>query len=343
MFLVPLFFNLIVFQSPSIQFLIFRLLTKAGPANGLILDLDIEQDEYLPITEKAGIKVLLHSGSEIVFPDNTGILAAPGYVTSIGIKRSEIYMLPQPYGNCISADNTTNEIKNIFQQLGYTYTKDACLRTCLQKRIFESCRCIDLDLANMVRVLNYNDWLDLDNTKSLQICNKTMAKCMDTVQEKFEKHELGCEEMCPPACTQKLFQTTVSTAVWPADRHLDRYVKFVNKTFAKKKIVYNWTSNPHEHIRKNFLRLEIYYETLRYEVISTSATYHWNNLLGNIGGQLGLWLGFSVLTAIEVCQFIIQVLIHLFKTYLKRFRKSKERDLCNNKIDIPLPSESTLV
>ncbi|XP_059177458.1 acid-sensing ion channel 1A-like [Physella acuta] len=72
-----------------------RYVSQAGPANGLILELDIEQDEYLPITESAGIKVLLHSGSEIVFPDNSGILAAPGFVTSIGIRRSESYLLPK--------------------------------------------------------------------------------------------------------------------------------------------------------------------------------------------------------------------------------------------------------
>ncbi|XP_059177457.1 degenerin deg-1-like [Physella acuta] len=297
--------------------------TKPGPANGLIIELDIEQDEYLPITESAGIKVLLHSGSEIVFPDNSGILAAPGFVTSIGITKSETYLLPAPYGNCISQTNVSNEIKNIYKDLGYDYTKDACLRTCLQIKIYVDCGCIETDVANIVQVLSYKSLLNLAANATLQICNKTHAACVLDKELQFQKHQLGCEDMCPPVCEQISYQTTVSTATWPAKRYMENYIQFVNNSATANNKTYSWTGEPRQHALDNFLRLEIYYETLRYEVFSSSATFDWNSLLGNIGGQLGLWLGFSVLTAIEVCQFILEVSFHVGRIYYRNHRTSK--------------------
>ncbi|XP_059177452.1 amiloride-sensitive sodium channel subunit gamma-like [Physella acuta] len=300
--------------------------TKAGPANGLIIELDIEQDEYLPITESAGIKVLLHSGSEIVFPDNSGILAAPGFVTSIGIRRSETSLLPAPYGNCISQSNVSNEIKNLYKNMGYDYTKDACLRTCLQIKIHDSCDCIETDVANIIQVLNDRSVLDLAPNETLQICNTTHTECVTGVEEQFQKRLLGCEDICLPVCEQIGYLTTVSTATWPAKRYMENYIQFVNNSATANNKTYNWTGEPRQHALDNFLRLEIYYETLRYESFASSPTFDWNSLLGNIGGQLGLWLGFSVLTAIEVCQFILEVSVHVGRIYYRKHRKSKNTE-----------------
>lgn len=67
--------------------LYIRYTTKTGPANGLILEMDIEQNDYLPLTPTAGIKVLLHPGSEIPFPEDGGITVGPGFVTNVGVKK----------------------------------------------------------------------------------------------------------------------------------------------------------------------------------------------------------------------------------------------------------------
>ncbi|XP_059145901.1 amiloride-sensitive sodium channel subunit alpha-like [Physella acuta] len=297
--------------------------TQAGPANGLIIELDIEQDEYLPMTESAGIKVLLHSGSEIVFPDNSGILAAPGFVTSIGIRKSESYLLPAPYGNCISQSSDTNSIKNLYEELGYTYTKDACMRTCLQKEIFKSCGCIESDVVNIINVLNYKDWLDLDQTKSIQICDELSERCIYKTVLQFQKGQLGCDELCPSACEQIVYHTTVSNSLWPSSAYIDTYIHFVNQTPTIRNKAYNWTAYPQAHVRNNFLRLEIYYETLNFEVSTSSPTFDWNSLLGNIGGQLGLWLGFSVLTAVEIVQLTMQVCVHVIHLQYDKYRKAR--------------------
>lgn len=54
------------------------------------MELNIEQYEYLPITSKAGVKVIVHAPDAAPFPEDGGILALPGAVTSIGVKKVTI-------------------------------------------------------------------------------------------------------------------------------------------------------------------------------------------------------------------------------------------------------------
>ncbi|XP_078692474.1 acid-sensing ion channel 2-like [Branchiostoma floridae x Branchiostoma belcheri] len=60
--------------------------------------------------------------------------------------------------------------------------------------------------------------------------------------------------------------------------------------------------------RLNFVELTIYFEGLHYDKISQSPAYEVINLLGDIGGQLGLWMGVSVMTVLEFFEFIVDLL-----------------------------------
>lgn len=61
----------------------YRYTTRTGPINGLIMELDIQQFDYIPLTPTAGVKVLLHPDSETPFPEDGGLIVGPGFVTSI--------------------------------------------------------------------------------------------------------------------------------------------------------------------------------------------------------------------------------------------------------------------
>ena len=59
-----------------------------GLLKGLILELNIQQDEYLgELTEEAGIRIDVSDQGEMPFPLEKGMSFAPRYVTMIGLKR----------------------------------------------------------------------------------------------------------------------------------------------------------------------------------------------------------------------------------------------------------------
>ena len=56
--------------------------------SGLKLILNIEQDEYTDsISDAAGARVLIHPHHDYPFPENDGLVVAPGELTSFGIRQ----------------------------------------------------------------------------------------------------------------------------------------------------------------------------------------------------------------------------------------------------------------
>ena len=61
---------------------------RSGTRFGLRLTLSVGTDEYIrTMAESTGIRVVIHNQTITPFPEETGMLAKPGLLTSIGIKK----------------------------------------------------------------------------------------------------------------------------------------------------------------------------------------------------------------------------------------------------------------
>lgn len=69
--------------------------------------------------------------------------------------------------------------------------------------------------------------------------------------------------------------------------------------------------------RDNFLRLQIFYEDLSVFKTINEEAYKIENLLADIGGQLGLWIGCSVMTFVELLEFMANLLGYLWEKWHK--------------------------
>ena len=54
------------------------------------------------------------------------------------------------------------------------------------------------------------------------------------------------------------------------------------------------------------------------QVITTSPKYDWSILLANIGGQLGLCMGFSLITALELIELLVDLVCHVTRGVRER-------------------------
>ncbi|CAB4011245.1 Amiloride-sensitive sodium channel subunit alpha, partial [Paramuricea clavata] len=67
-----------------------------------------------------------------------------------------------------------------------------------------------------------------------------------------------------------------------------------------------------DDFKKDFLRIKIYFEELNLIQIHQEFSYSITTLLSDIGGQLGLWVGLSVITFAEVGDLLLSVIMLAF-------------------------------
>ncbi|VDO26154.1 unnamed protein product [Haemonchus placei] len=77
------------------------------------------------------------------------------------------------------------------------------------------------------------------------------------------------------------------------------------------------------YYRLNAAMVEVFYEQLNYELLQESEAYGLVNLIADFGGHLGLWLGFSVITVMEVIVLILDVISICFR---RKNETAKEND-----------------
>ncbi|KHJ85064.1 hypothetical protein OESDEN_15215 [Oesophagostomum dentatum] len=77
------------------------------------------------------------------------------------------------------------------------------------------------------------------------------------------------------------------------------------------------------YYRLNAAMVEVFYEQLNYELLQESEAYGLVNLIADFGGHLGLWLGFSVITVMEVIVLIVDVVSICFRRKHDRMMKNE--------------------
>ncbi|GFN77021.1 acid-sensing ion channel 1 [Plakobranchus ocellatus] len=276
------------------------LTMRAGPGNGLSMEFNVQFEEYLGFTTASGLKVLIHDNGEVPFPEDGGIMAGTGAATSIAIRKTQIKRLAPPYADCIAKVDVNNKEKNLFEEFGFAYSLNACQKSCVQKHIYKTCQCCDVSFPCIEDALQRSTGIIARKGSVIPICNTTdfiTAHCVSVVEEAFRDNTLDCIKNCPPACEESSFSTTVSSVPWPTHDYLQtllvQHALHLNMTQLLKAA------------ERSFLKLEIYYDSLIVDKVVNQPAFTWNKLLSDIGGQLGLLLGFSILTAVEILELVV--------------------------------------
>uniref|UniRef100_A0AAQ5ZE16 Acid-sensing ion channel 1 n=1 Tax=Amphiprion ocellaris TaxID=80972 RepID=A0AAQ5ZE16_AMPOC len=267
---------------------------KGGTGNGLELMLDIQQDEYLPVwgetdetSFEAGIKVQIHTQDEPPFIDQLGFGVAPGFQTFVSCQEQRLTYLPPPWGDC----KATPMDSDFFN----TYSITACRIDCETRYLVENCNC------RMVHMPGDAPYCTPEQYK----------ECADPALDFLvERDNDYC--VCETPCNLTRYGKELSFVKIPSKASAKYLAKKFNKT--------------EQYIADNILVLDIYFEALNYETIEQKKAYELAGLLGDIGGQMGLFIGASILTVLELFDYLYEVI----KYKMCRCMKKKHKGRNNN-------------
>ena len=160
-------------------------------------------------------------------------------------------------------------------------------------------------------------------------CNDTeTARCENLVKSNNASFN-QCKQECHPTCFETVYDITLSSAVWPSDSFnktiFQRYVDRINdKAEAHDLNVSSNTSGlDYSLVRREYLKIGIFLDSLNVKTDVTSAKYDWSVLLSNVGGVLGLFTGFSILTAVEVAELCFDLWAYFCTFVCKKKRSMK--------------------
>jgi hypothetical protein len=261
---------------------------KPGVTNGLIIYIYLENaaNKY-SFASSEGLRVFIHNSSANP-SDASWVDIKLSEMTNIAIKRTFIQKEPDPYSDCIDLDTYDSEYyRFIIENTNKAYKQEDCYNLCLQKNIIENCKCYSLYYPKLY--------------ESKPCLNITQRDCYIKEYLSFKTKTLddNCAKLCPLECESVMYDLVKSSSNYPTEYWFEIFKDlFPNTSYSSAK--------------ERVLGLNIFYSQMSYTRISESPKISSFDLMSNMGGTLGLYIGISFLSFIEIVEMILEVIFISF-------------------------------
>jgi hypothetical protein len=276
--------------------------TFSGKSNGLRLRIGpIKSENKYPITFSTGLKVLINNQSFTPNANDNFISIEPGKETDIAVDRIFSSDMPKPYSGCTDLTQGYNsELYNFLVRSNKTYRQIDCIDLCYQRYIQKKCNCFYTVLPKIYPATS-------------PCLNLTQIDCL--FKSITELNIFSCQIECPLECDSVTYNSQLSSLTYP---NLEYYNLFQNDTIATQYFLENFGANisSYTFFREYFYSINIYYSSIKYTYISESPETTVFGLLSGLGGSLGMFLGFSVFSLLEVFEILFELIWNLiYKNY----------------------------
>ena len=274
------------------------------------------------VSASEGVRVVIHPPGTQPFPFTEGFDVPPGFSASFGIRPRRIKRIGHPHGNCSksnpmdSPDSTEN-----------SYRTMACQKMCLQKYIITECGCKDIMLPDLqvnetIKPCRNNDLPDDCMYEASESCLTHFFQlyeritCMSKSKDFLMRNTTLLEQCgCFPPCDEISYDISYSLSKWPATGYegdaaffdvfyIEHFWSRFNGTNKFDSIREYFSEGNRERAMKDFARLNAYIADSNVIITHEKEDYTSTQLLSDIGGQLGLWVGISIITLAEALELI---------------------------------------
>jgi hypothetical protein len=256
-----------------------QLSYQGGFLNSLQIILNLANISFDQTNELDGLRVIIHNKTDDPnyyngYSDN-GFNIAPGFFYEISVKRIFSYKLGLPYNNCLkdvkSIDSFDSDLyRYMIKSTNYSYRQTDCLNYCAGRELY-----------NYLNITN-----KIDRWESIVAEYPKYGETMQMVYlDMLKKGIYETCSNCPEECDSIKYETLHSITKFSTQYELFKMLQI-----------------------ENFVYFTVYYESLQYTVIDQIAQMNVFDLISNIGGNLGLFIGISFLSFAELIELLVEII-----------------------------------
>ena len=214
---------------------------------------------------------------------NRGIVIPSVGETSLVLDREIEERLPEPYSNC-KLDYTFELGENdILKQTTFTYFETECYSLCKIRKIFDICGHLTEYESNFKYYFTNHELFESIQDELIQTCTALDSRLIASVEEQFSKlgeHKI-CEELCSFPC---------------------REIRYKVMPYAN-------------NFKYEIGKVNIFYRKFEHTKIIHLPKTSFEELLGLIGGTLGIFMGCSLISFLEISEIFLTILAIFFSGY----------------------------
>ena len=285
-----------------------------GSINGLILELFIGKPSVnTQNVNHDGVVLSIHNQTQEPFYQGSITPVAANTETYLSVKRNFITKLESPYGNCLNDTSSTQFYNYIVNKINRSYSKELCLKICTQYQLIQECGC------QSFLYIFYQD------TSAGYCKNSQQLTCLRNFINNYTLALDSCKTSCSYECNTVEYEISSFNALYPTSFYTNTLYDY------SKAKGFNLSLS---EIPQAFVKLFIYYDSLKYTATVQTAQLQMSDLMANIGGNLGLFLGMSFLTIAELIEIS-------FNTIFILITSRKNRKIEANEKQSEIPSRET--
>lgn len=267
-----------------------------GMYYGLQLELFIGEEEYQPCWHSMrGILVGIGDIHQKPTFSEEAFVVQPNSVTNLMVTKTEYKKLSAPYSDCVadklSIYRTESANKSFF--IRYTIQSDGSYS---QRRCIFRCG----------ELLNQENNIVTCRTK-----NDTSLECLNNITDLNEFYDY-CSSQCPMECEYNVYSTLPAQAEYPSHNYA---LWLMQQDWFRQKFAQNVTL---DRVKSSILKLNVYFSSMNVDMYTEKPEMDFYTFLGNLGGQMSLFLGISLLSFFELLELAFLVVEFVINKLFKQ-------------------------
>jgi len=227
---------------------------------------------------------------------NQGFFISSGNYNYFIVKRIYEQKLPAPFNQCFKDVRSFPFNKTLIDFIlksQKVYAQKDCVDLCRNLKYIEANSC-DCSISSLDEVLVSKCGI-FDQVETSKTCEAEFIR-------KFQENKPieTCSQYCPLECD--VFKYEVSHFFEPILTHGNISVGFEFPEF-----------RTYENVSKHFVSIAVYFEDLKYTLIDQKPKIEMFDLISNMGGIFGLFLGMGLLSFIELFEIFLEAFFILLK------------------------------